>query len=73
MKYTVKNLRESIKNNSLDQFKLQEYVKFFAHNIEKMTLAEELGFKEYLRKGAQHTGVDMQDLQAVYNSYRKDL
>lgn len=67
---TVKKLRESIENKTLDQFKLQEYVKFFAENKEKMGLGAETAFKQYIRKGAEFTGVDIEDLQAVYNSFR---
>lgn len=69
----VKNLRESIKNNTLTDFILQGYVKFFALNIDTMPLGAEVAFKEYIRKGATHLNIELEDLQAVYNSYRKGV
>lgn len=70
---TVKALREEIQTNRLNDFRLQQYVKFFALNIETMPLGAEIAFKEYIRKGAEKLGIDIEDLQAVYNSYRKEL
>lgn len=71
MELTVKSLRESIENKTLTEFKLQEYVKFFAENIDKMSLGAELAYKEYLRKAAEYLDIPLVDLQDVYNSFRR--
>ena len=68
---TVKELREAIKNKTLTEFQLQDAVKYFAENIEKMPLGAEMGFKEYLRRGADLLSISTRDLQDVYNSFRK--
>lgn len=68
---TVKELRESIENKTIDCFKLQDALQFLAENIEDMPLGAEIAFKEYIRKGATYLNIDIKDLQGVYNSYRK--
>jgi hypothetical protein len=68
---TIKELREKIESKTLTAFELQEAVKFFAENIDTMTLGAEVAFKEYIRKGAYLLDIHIEDLQAVYNSFRK--
>ena len=70
---TVKDLRNHVNNNTLTDFILQDYVKYFAENIESMGLGAEMAFKEYIRKGAEQQGININDLQAVYNSYRNKI
>jgi hypothetical protein len=69
----IKDLREKINNGSLTEFDLQGYVEFFAYNIDNMPLGSEVAFKEYIRKGANHLKIDLEDLQAVYNSFRNAM
>ena len=67
---TIKTLRYLIESKRLTDFDLQDYVKYFAENIESIPLGAEVAYKQYIRKGAQLLKIDIKDLQAVYNSYR---
>ncbi len=67
----ITELRKIINAKRVDQFKLQNAVKFLAENIETMPIGAEQAFKDLLRKGAKNAGIELQDLQDVYNSYRK--
>lgn len=66
---TVKELREKINSKGFTVFDLQEAVKFLAENIEKMTLDEELGFNEYIRRGAFILNIDLLYVKQTYQSY----
>ena len=68
----MKKIIKKIKENTATQFDLQELVKHFATKKESLTLGEEVMFKEYIRKGAKQLSIEVEDLQAVYNSYRKE-
>lgn len=67
----MKNIIAKIKAKKATEFDLQDLIKFFAENIESMTVADELICKEYIRKGASQLGLHPKDVQDVYNSYRK--
>ena len=67
----VTELRKIVNAKRVDQFKLQSAVKFLAENIEMMPMGAVQAFKDLLRKGAINAGIELQDLQDVYNSYRK--
>jgi hypothetical protein len=69
----MKDIIVRIKNNTANDFDIQELVRSFAENAETVTLGEEIMFKEYIRKGANQLGIDLKDIQDVYNSYRKKL
>jgi hypothetical protein len=68
---TVKQIREAIENKTLDDSQLRETIKFFAENIEKMTLGEEVAFKDYIKKGSEYLKIDISDIQNIYDSFKK--
>lgn len=70
---TVKSLRESIKKRNIDEFKLQEYVKFLAYNIGKMSISAEIAYRQNISKAAILIGTDLQDVQDVYDSFRSEV
>jgi len=73
MKITIKKIRELRQKKKLNDFDFQELVKFFAQNIENLTLCEEFAFKDEIRKSASFLKIDLHDVQAVYNFYRKNI
>lgn len=68
---TAQKIITKILAKTANDFDLQELVKIFAENKTKVTLGEEVMFKEYIRRGAKQLNIDMRDVQAVYNSYSK--
>lgn len=62
---------KKIKSKTATEFDLQELVKFFAENLESLTLGEEVMCKEYIRKGADNLKIHPKDIQDVFNSYRR--
>jgi hypothetical protein len=69
----MKNIINKIKKNKATQFDIQDLVEFFAKNLESLNVGEELMAKEYIRKGAEQTGIDPKDIQDVFNSFRKGV
>jgi len=68
---TVKELRELIDSKQLTENDLKGFVKQLAENIDKMDLGSLMGFKNYIRVGAEFLDIDLEDLNRVYNSFRK--
>lgn len=62
---------KKILDKKANEFDVEELVKIFAENKMRVTLGEEVMFKEYIRRGAEQLGIDLRDIQAVYNSYSR--
>jgi hypothetical protein len=65
---TIKQLRESIQDNTLDVWGFQIFIRHFAENYKHLTVCEEMAFKEWARKGAEHLKIDLRDVQSVFKS-----
>jgi len=66
----MKSIIAKIKKEKVSQFDIQELIKFFAENLENLTLSEEIMFKDYIRRGCELTDIHPKDAQDVFNSFR---